>query len=259
MRTYDAINKVSNAIIEDGFCEAILVKGSIGRGDDDAYSDVDMYVVVSEEKRKAFLDKRLYYLSAYMEVVYSSNANFVAEQVIAIYEDGLHFDLYTVTFDTLPHRDKAKIIYDPSDLLKNYTPEMYRMTGDEIVALFNDALYYFVEADAAYCRKNYPWTACILQHALANASIAVRYLFDKDYAYLGLKKINEILPTEQYSLIEKASHNLNRDGFQTANSCIIKLLDYAAQNLAEELKPTLNYKFFNWTKNNINTKLFLKS
>lgn len=59
MRTYEAIEKVSNAIIADGLCEAILVKGSIGRGDDDEYSDVDMYVVVKNEILKSFLEKRI--------------------------------------------------------------------------------------------------------------------------------------------------------------------------------------------------------
>lgn len=50
MRTYDAIQKVSKSIIEDNICDAIIVKGSIGRGEDDEYSDVDMYAIVSEEK-----------------------------------------------------------------------------------------------------------------------------------------------------------------------------------------------------------------
>lgn len=68
MRTYEAIEKVSNAIIKDGLCEAILIKGSIGRGDDDEYSDVDMYVVVRNDQYENFLNKRIGYLTKYRPV-----------------------------------------------------------------------------------------------------------------------------------------------------------------------------------------------
>ena len=46
MKTYEAITVISNHIIDDGLCDAIILKGSIGRGDDDEFSDVDMYLIV---------------------------------------------------------------------------------------------------------------------------------------------------------------------------------------------------------------------
>ncbi|MBE5961231.1 MAG: hypothetical protein E7256_07570 [Lachnospiraceae bacterium] len=49
MRTYDAIEVIGQKVINRGLCEAILLKGSIGRGDDDEFSDVDMYLIVKEE------------------------------------------------------------------------------------------------------------------------------------------------------------------------------------------------------------------
>lgn len=59
----------------------------------------------------AFLEKRLSYLDDYMLMIYYEYVNFVADQIVAIYEDGFHFDLYTVTENSLPYLDKAKINY----------------------------------------------------------------------------------------------------------------------------------------------------
>jgi len=76
VRTYKAITAISNRIIEDGLCDAIILKGSIGRGDDDEFSDVDMYLVVSSENMDVVMCKRSEYLSAYKDIVYFEDVNF---------------------------------------------------------------------------------------------------------------------------------------------------------------------------------------
>ncbi len=257
MRTYEAIEKVSNAIITEGLCEAILVKGSIGRGDDDEYSDVDMYVVVKNDNFKSFLDKRIDYIENYLPVLYIEYVNFVAEQIVAIYDNGLHFDLYTVTEDTMPFTDKAKIIYDPYKKFADYHAESKIITNDELANYFNESLYHFIEADGAFCRKNYPWASHIMLNAIAESTILLRYLYDKEHAYLGLKKINEIIPEEQFSWVMYASANLNKEGFSTANDYIIKILDYVVENIKDDVKCLFNIKFFEWIKRNLKTKLFI--
>lgn len=258
MKTYESIEKVSKVIIADGLCEAILLKGSIGRGDDDEYSDVDMYVVVKKDCLELFLEKRIEYLQSYLPVLYIEYTNFVAEQIVAIYDNGLHFDLYTVTEDTLPHTDKAKVIYDPNHKFDNYIGESKIITGEQLAYNFNDALYYFIEADGAFCRKNYPWASQILSSTINSSAILLRYLYDKEYAYLGLKKINEIVPDEQFSWLMLITDNLNKDGFTIANSYIIKILDFVVENIEEDIKCLFNLPFFEWMKLNLNTTLFIR-
>lgn len=257
MRTYEAIEKVSRAIIKENICEAILVKGSIGRGDDDEFSDVDMYIVVKSEDMKAFLEKRMEYLQSYLPVIYVEHANFVAEQIIAIYDNGLHFDLYTVTEASMPHTDKAKVIYDPYNKFADYIPESKAITKEALANYFNDSLYYFVEAGGAYCRMNYPWAAQIMSSSIAGGAILLRHLYDKDYAYLGLKKINDIIPEEQFTWLKEASANLNKEGFSRALGYIIKILEFVVDNVDDEVKCLFNLKFFEWIKINLNTTLFV--
>lgn len=256
MRTYDAIEQISKKIINEDICDAILLKGSIGRGDDDEYSDVDMYVIVSEEKMEQFLNNRIEYLLAYKSIVYYSYANFVGPQIIVIFEDGLHFDLYAVTKESLPTTDEAKIVYDPKGLMNDYVPQIKYMEKSTCVEMFNDILYNFIEADGAYKRGNYPWTSRILNHSIAECSILLRYIYDNKHAYLGLKKINEVLPVEKYLWLEEASENLNKKGYKIANEKIITILEHVIENIDEDISHKFNISFLEWIKENLNRIIF---
>lgn len=256
MKTYEAIDVISKAIIADGLCEAILVKGSIGRGDDDEFSDVDMYAVVKEEHLQTFLANRMEYLESYLPVLYASHVNFVAEQIVAIFNNGLHFDLYTVTANTLPHSDKARIIYDPADKFSSYEPEFRIISVEELVEYFNEAMYYFIEGDAAFRRGNYPWAQHIMSSTISYSAILLRYLYDKDYAYLGLKKINEIIPAEQFEWLCGAASGMNKESANKIMDCLIKILDYIIDNYPTEISEKFNLKFYYWIKENTGISLF---
>ena len=64
-RLDEAIARIAGAAVADGLCEAVLLKGSIARGDADEFSDIDLYLVVSPQNRDAVLARREKYLSAY--------------------------------------------------------------------------------------------------------------------------------------------------------------------------------------------------
>lgn len=256
MKIYNAIYAISNSIKEDNLCEAIILKGSIGRGDDDEYSDVDMYAIVKEENYDKFLNNREKYLRAYNDIIYTTENNFGILQMLAIFKDGIHVDFYVTTYEKLPHNDPIRVYYDPNKLFTNYKVESNIMTKEQLAKNFEDALYYLVEANSAYCRKNYPWTAHIMNATLSCTAVLLRYLYDKEFAYLGLKKINQIIPKEQYKILEKASENLNKDGFQFSNVCILAILEFVLDNLEPEIKESFNLKFYDWIKKNININLF---
>ena len=155
MKTYDAINAISKKVSDDNLCDAILLKGSIGRGDDDEYSDVDMYLIVSPENMAAVLQKRYEYLLAYKEMVFLEDVNFGLPQKVAIYVDALHVDLYVALKEQIEHTDPIKVWYDPKGLFDDYSYHRDDMTEKEIADHFSEVLYCFVEADTAYQRKNY--------------------------------------------------------------------------------------------------------
>lgn len=59
-RLDEATARIVDAAVADGLCEAVVLKGSIARGDADEFSDIDLYLVVSPQNRDAALVCSLY-------------------------------------------------------------------------------------------------------------------------------------------------------------------------------------------------------
>ena len=257
MKIYEAIERVGQAAIQDGLCDAIILKGSIGRGDEDQYSDVDMYLITSKENYENVLEKRESYLEAYKEIIFREENDFGVLQMLAIFEDGVHFDLYTTTVEQMEHGDPIKVYYDPKGLFADYSWKRPALTTKQKAKLFDSALYYFVEGNSAYCRKNYPWAANIMGEAINCSVILIRSYYDGTYAFLGLKKINEILPQEEYAIVERAYGWMNQERFPQAVMELMKLLDLYVVRCGEDVKKELNLKFYGWVKENLGKTLFV--
>jgi hypothetical protein len=124
MKQHHAIDTVCDVLMQDNNVKAIHLNGSFAQGLDDMHSDVDMYCIVNEDQLDDFLSKRIAYLESYRPILYWSEANFVGPQIVAVFNDGLHFDLYTQTIKNLSMVDVIKILYDPQDLLKDYSAQL---------------------------------------------------------------------------------------------------------------------------------------
>ena len=75
MKQYDAVEIISKAIIKDNLVSAIFLQGSLARGQEDEYSNVNYFVIVNDENRRALIDKRITYLSAYDDIIYIKENN----------------------------------------------------------------------------------------------------------------------------------------------------------------------------------------
>jgi hypothetical protein len=92
--------------------------------------------------------------------------------------------------------------------------------------------------------------------ALKESSVLIRSLYDKEHAFLGLKKINELIPAEQYLWFEEASKNMNETGINYATDALIKILEFYVQNADPEVKRFLDLELFAWLKEKLKTQLF---
>ena len=54
-----ALKAISESLVEDPLVQAVFVKGSIARGEEDEFSDIDLYCLVKEEDKGDFLNKRI--------------------------------------------------------------------------------------------------------------------------------------------------------------------------------------------------------
>lgn len=251
MKQIEAISVISEAVKNDSAVRAIFLKGSIARNDLDDYSDVDFYCIVKDEDMELFLKRRLNYLKQYRNLIYWSEVNFVGPQIVAVFDNGLHFDFYTVTLDTLPKTDEIKIIYDPNGLLSDYKAESLTISEDYFINMFDEFTFTLLEFEAAYCRGDLIWASRLGSHLSGDLSIILRYLYDKDNAKLGFKRLYKSLDSHLYHKMVSAMDLLGPSFLPKGVVQLVEIAEELIEKLPEEISNKINRIFFNYMADKI--------
>jgi len=195
MHQLHAIEQLVARLKQDPAVEAIFLKGSFGRGEEDVYSDIDLYCLVSEERMAKFLTRRLTHLSVYRPIIWKDDIFIVAPQLIVVYDDLLHVDLFTVTRESLNHSDTIRVLYDPKRQLDPYVETSSLALGtqeaaDEAI----DSVWFLFQYQKAAGRGNGLWAVEMLRSALNKFAKVLLHRYVPDRAQLGLKTIPSFLP-----------------------------------------------------------------
>ena len=70
-----------------------------------------------------FLSRRLKHLRAYREILFYEDLFIIAPQMIAVYDNLLHMDLFAVTESTFKKKDYFQVIFDPDNRLQVFEEE----------------------------------------------------------------------------------------------------------------------------------------
>ena len=251
MKRYEAIKCVSDAILEDGLAEAIFLKGSIARGEDDDYSDVDMYAAVSEENFDAFLEKRIRYMEKYMPLVYRSESNFVGPQIVGVYENALHFDLYTVNVNAIPQTDSIKILYEKNGILESYKQKTLSISPSAITTELDEFSFTLLEFEIAYSRKDWIWAIRLFNHELTSVSKFLRFIYDRDNSLMVLKGLYKVIPQDIYDEYLNILESATPANILLAMKKLLNLADKTIQKLPGDLTSPMNKTFYDFMRNRI--------
>lgn len=243
MKQLDAISKIVPILIEDNAVRAIFLKGSIARGEMDEFSDVDFYCLVEKEEIENFLAKRVTYMRHYRPLMFLEEVNFVCPQVVGVFDDGLHFDFYTVTVDSLNRTGEIKVLYDPERLLSQYRAESLAMTDDDIVKCFNSISFTMLEFVAAYNRKDLVWASRLGSHLTGDVSLILRYIYDPDHAKLGLKRLNKKLDKDKQSKLTNAVDLLGPSYLPQGVALLAEIVNELLEELPKEITDKMNKTF----------------
>lgn len=199
MRQQLAIQLLTATLREDDAVEAIFLKGSFGRGEGDEHSDVDLYVLVADRHLDSFLTRRREHLAAYRPILLTDEIHIVAPQLIVVYDDFLHVDLFTVTMETLNDQDDVTILYDPKQRLKEHRSTL--TLADD--ALFNhtfDSIWFFFQYTKARDRGNDVWAVEMLRQGMTHFAYVLAAHHDHSRASLGLKDVaaREVIPLRKW-------------------------------------------------------------
>jgi predicted nucleotidyltransferase len=188
MLVNDALQVLSNSLKLDKRVQAIFVKGSVGRGEQDEHSDLDMYCLVDEKDLDDFLQSRIGHLESYGKLLFHDDIFIVAPQILAVYEDMLHVDLFTVTEATFIEKDFFKVIYDPKDLLSKFmTTQNLRLSESEFQDAVDDIAWFLFQYKKMAARGNDLWSVNMLNHVMLNLSRVMLHKYNPGRAQLGLK------------------------------------------------------------------------
>lgn len=204
-----AVEKITASLRQSPYVRSIFLKGSMARNEHDEYSDIDLYCLVEKEQEEAFLAERLSHLQAYRPVLFQDDIFIIAPQLIAVFDDLLHIDLFTVTAESFTAKDFFKVVYDPENLLEQFTEsQSLEITPAEYKDHVIDVAWFLFQYRKAGARGNGVWAVKMLSHVLEHLARVLLYRYAPERAQLGLKTVSRSLPAAVFSEIEQISSKM---------------------------------------------------
>lgn len=236
MRQEAAVEKVLESLKKDPSVRSVFLKGSMGRKEHDKHSDIDLYCLVEEGKEEGFLTRRLDHLKAYKDLIFHDDIFIIAPQIIAIYEDWLHIDLFTVTEKTIQEKDFFTVLYDPENLMGKYeSTQNLNVSDEQFRDQVLDAAWFLFQYQKAAARRNDTWAVEMLRHSMRSVTIILLSRYAKERAVLGLKTIHRDLPQERQDRVVEVYEAMTPSHHEVAVRKIAILLESEFDWIREEL------------------------
>lgn len=189
MRQHEAISKLTDVLQQDEAVQAIFLKGSFGRGEGDEHSDIDLYVMVAPDEVVDFLERRRQHLLAYRPILLEDDINIVAPQLIVVYDNFLHVDLFTVTSETLNGQDEITVLFDPDNRLEHH-PRSLTLAADDLYGHAFDTIWFFFQYTKARDRGNDIWAVEMLRQGMNHFAYVLAAHHEPTRSALGLKDVS---------------------------------------------------------------------
>lgn len=221
-----AVEKIVASLKENPLVQAIFLKGSMGRDEHDAHSDIDLYCLVSEEDKKEFLTNRIAHLRAYRDIILMDDIFIVAPQIIAVFDDLLHIDLFTVTKETFVGGDHFKVLYDPHRLMDEFMETQgLALSEDEYRDDVMDVGWFLFQYSKTAARGNDIWAVKMLTNVVHHLGRVLLYRYAPERATLGLKTIERSLPESVVSELKGILEFITPEGHAQAVVRIGRMLE----------------------------------
>ncbi|MFD2925029.1 nucleotidyltransferase domain-containing protein [Halobacillus naozhouensis] len=225
MRQEEAVKVVTESLRKDERVKAVFLKGSMGRGESDEHSDVDLYCLVEEQDEEDFLQDRMQHLEEYREILIYDDIFIIAPQVIAVYDNLLHMDLFTVTERTLLHKDYFKVLHDPEGRMEKFRPYQHlRLSKQDFVDVVDDAAFFLLQYKKSAGRGNDFWCVKVLNDVMVNATKILLHHYCPDRAQLGLKTAERSLPEEWVAKLQYVYQRITVNDHTSAATLAAKIL-----------------------------------
>lgn len=252
MKQYDAVEKIAKAIMKDGLALAIFLQGSLARGLEDEYSNIDFFVIVSDENRKALVDKRITYLNSYDDIIYIKENNINKTHLSCLFDKGLRFEFNIVLAQEALKLDSLLPIYDPHSMLDNIGNMDLSLSPREYGEEFNSFCYELLEFKTAFKREDLAYSFYVVNKLHNDFAIMLRYQYDFKNAKLGLKGLLTTLKDKE--AIEKYLFVLKKLKVGNSLEAVQIMMSYLGNyfdNLSIAVSSNINFDLYEYTKREI--------
>lgn len=220
-----AVEKICTSLKKDNLVKAIFLKGSMGRDEHDEYSDIDLYCLVEKENEELFLNKRLEHIKAYREIIFYDDIYIIAPQIIVVFDNLLHLDLFTVTEQNFTEKDYFKVLHDPNNLLEQFNEsQSLEVSESEFSDSATDIAWFLFQYKKAIERGNDIWAVRMLTNVMEHLARVLLYKYCPERAQLGLKTLNQSLPNHILNEVEAIFEQITPRNHAIASSKIRQLL-----------------------------------
>ncbi|UYZ23889.1 aminoglycoside 6-adenylyltransferase [Mesobacillus jeotgali] len=222
----DALEVLASSLKGDPRVQAIFVKGSVGRGEQDKFSDLDLYCLVDPKDLDDFLQSRIRHLESYGKLLFHDDIFIVAPQILAVYEDMLHVDLFTVTEKTFIEKDYFKIIHDPHHRLEKYkASQSLRLSPGEYQDAVDDIAWFLYQYKKSSARGNDLWSVNLLNQVMAHLARVLLHRYKPERAQLGIKTVKTSLPDAVIKKVLEIQENITPQKHHSAAAYLRDFLD----------------------------------
>ncbi|WP_239738396.1 nucleotidyltransferase domain-containing protein [Mammaliicoccus sp. H-M32] len=213
---------------------AIFLKGSIARGENDAYSDLDLYVMLEKEVYvEDVYNDIINSLEQYQKLLYKELVEIICPQIVGVYENMLHVDCYIVHENKYPLTDDIKVLYDSKKILENYVKQDLILTKEMFQDSALDSCWFIFQYDHIVNRGQNLWTTQMIDNAMNHAIKVLLYKHYPQKSLLG-KKAAHHLPIEIYNKLNAINDLNNSENHREAVSEFMKLYKMEIQDFVEE-------------------------
>lgn len=231
-----AVQEITSSLITSPYVRAVFLKGSMGRNEHDEHSDIDLYCLVYQEQEELFLKERLSHLVAYRPILFQDDIFIIAPQLIAVFDNLLHIDLFTVTVESFTTKDFFKVLYDPENLLDQFVKtQNLELSKEEYTEHVIDVAWFLFQYRKASARENNVWAVKMLSHVIEHLARVLLYRYAPHRAQLGLKTISQSLPKAVFLEIESISNFMTPENHAQAAFQIRQLVAKEASWIDEHV------------------------
>ncbi|WP_181347513.1 nucleotidyltransferase domain-containing protein [Thalassobacillus sp. CUG 92003] len=255
MMQEDAVQAITASLQRDALVQAVFLKGSMGRGEHDAYSDVDLYCLVEAQDEEAFLTRRLDHLKAYGDLLYVDTFFIIAPQILAVYDNLLHVDLFTVTETSFLNKDYFRVLHDPNNKLAPFRDfQDLSLSPQELHDHIDDTAFFLLQYHKAAGRGNDLWAVHVGHDIMIELAKVLLHHYNPRRAQLGLKTAGDALPASITNQITAIFNSLTPERHHDAVvkikqlitgemdwlACILEQRPYTKQLLHRMLERHIN-------------------